>query len=299
MRIRLATLGAVVLVLPILGAEPTTRPVPQSLPADRTVLRPEDGYIFWHDERNLEQIEKIYAQMPPVRYAPLPDRWGRLEKTARRLKEGPRLRVVMLGDSIVNDTSRSCWNLLVQQRHPRCYVEKVTSVRGSTGCWWYKENGRVHTFVLDYAPDLVMIGGISQRDDVDSIREVIRQIRAAGSKAEILLMTGAFGEVNPKDDRAWQERPDPAGNDYRVRLRRLADETNSAFLDIGAAWGRYVRESGKDLDWFKRDPIHANERGEQILGRILDQYLTLPDSKNAPPATRPAVNEGRAGGPTS
>ena len=40
----------------------------------------------------------------------------------------------------------------------------------------------------------------------------------------------------------------------------------AAFLDMEAAWGRYIRQSGKDLDWFKRDPIHANERGEQILG---------------------------------
>ena len=100
----------------------------------------------------------------------------------------------------------------------------------------------------------------------------------------------AFGEVNPKDDRAWQERPDPAGEDYRARLGRLAGETNSAFLDMSAAWGRYVRESGKELDWFKRDPIHANERGEQILGRILDQYFTLPDAQSAPAATKPAVD---------
>lgn len=290
MKAWLCLCGTALLASLAFGAEVATRPSPRSLPVDRTVLRPEEGYIFWHDERTLEQIEAIYAQIPPVRYDAPPDRWRRLEQTARRLKDGPALRVVMLGDSIVNDTSRSGWNLLVQQRYPKCRIERVTSVRGSTGCWWYKESGRVRTFVLDYAPDLVIIGGISQRDDVDSIREVIRQIRDAGCKAEILLMTGAFGEVNPKDDRAWQERPDPAGEDYRARLGRLAGETNSAFLDMSAAWGRYVRESGKELDWFKRDPIHANERGEQILGRILDQYFTLPDAQSAPAATKPAVD---------
>jgi hypothetical protein len=47
-----------------------------------------------------------------------------------------------------------------------------------------------------------------------------------------------------------------------------------------AAWAGYIRKSGKDLDSFKRDPIHANERGEQILGRILESYFTLPAAKS-------------------
>jgi hypothetical protein len=43
-----------------------------------------------------------------------------------------------------------------------------------------------------------------------------------------------------------------------------------------AWWGRTIRESGKDLDRFKRDPIHANIRGEQILGHILAAHLAPP-----------------------
>ena len=42
------------------------------------------------------------------------------------------------------------------------------------------------------------------------------------------------------------------------------------------AWGRYVRASGKDLNWFKRDEVHANERGEQVIGRILAAHLAPP-----------------------
>jgi len=57
---------------------------------------------------------------------------------------------------------------------------------------------------------------------------------------------------------------------------------------LETAWAGYIRKSGKDLDWFKRDPIHANERGEQILGRILESYFSLPD----PDA---ASAEGKAG----
>ena len=133
----------------------------------------DDGIIIRTNQRTLEQIEKIYSEMPPVEYRPSPDHLNHLPQTRERLTEGGTLRVVMLGDSIVNDTSRSCWNLLLERDFPNCRIEKITSVRGSTGCWWYKEPGRVQKFVLDHKPNLVIIGGISQRGDIDSIREVI------------------------------------------------------------------------------------------------------------------------------
>jgi hypothetical protein len=245
-----------------------------------TVQVEDEGFFLRGNERTLADIEKIYADIPPVTYTPPPGRWQRLLHTAKCLQDGPVLKVVMLGDSIIVDTSRSGWDLLTARRYPHCRIEKVTSVRGSTGCWWYKENNRVKPFVLDHHPDLLMIGGISQREDIVSIREVIRQVRAGGCTADILLMTGAFGEVDPRVDSQWRPEIDPAGKDYRAQLRKLAEETDSAFLDMSAAWGRYIRDSGKDLSWFKRDVVHANQRGEQILGRVLDRYLA-PESRAA------------------
>ena len=233
-------------------------------------------YVIRGNERSLETIQKAYAQMPPVQYAPPMDRWERLPKTRERLLSTGTLRVVMLGDSIVNDTSRSGWDMLVERRHPTCRIEKVTSVRGATGCWWYQESGRVKEYVLDHRPDLVIIGGISHHSDVASIREVIQQIRSA-SQADVLLMTGAFGQTDPRDEKSWQAIRDPQSySEYRKGLEALAYEMSTAFLDMGAAWGAYIRQSGKDLDWFKRDPIHANERGEQILGHILAGHLSYP-----------------------
>ncbi|HUT45042.1 MAG TPA: SGNH/GDSL hydrolase family protein [Sedimentisphaerales bacterium] len=251
-------------------------------------LAADDGIIIRKNQRTLEQINGIYSQMDPVRYSPPPYRWKNLPRTRKLLTDRDTLRVVMLGDSIVNDTSRSCWNLLVEKRYPECKIDKITSVRGSTGCWWYKEPGRVRKFVLEHKPSLVMIGGISHRGDIDSIREVIRQIRAA-SDADILLMTGAFGNVDPRDDDQWQRISDRDHfSEYRKGLELLARGTGAAFVDLEIAWAGYVRESGKDLDFFKRDPIHANERGEQILGHILESYFSLP-------APNAASAEGKAG----
>jgi len=235
-----------------------------------------EGYIIPGNQRPLEAIEKAYAEMPAVLYQPPANRWDRLPQTRERLVEAGTLRVVMLGDSIVNDTSRSCWNLVVERRHPKCPIEKITSVRGSTGCGWYKEAGRVRKFVLDHKPDLVIVGGISHGNDTDSIAEVVRQIRAA-SQPDILLMTGAFGRTDPRDETQWRRIIDPEHHStYRKNLETLAGTLDAAFLDMEAAWAEYVRQSGKELEWFKRDPIHANARGEQILGRILANYLSHP-----------------------
>ena len=211
-----------------------------------------------------------------MKYAPPADRWKLLPRTLKRLQQGPTLRVVMLGDSIINDTARSSWPLLLKRHYPKCRIRLTTSVRGSTGCWHYKAPGRVGAYVLDFAPDLVMIGGISQRGDIDSIRQVIRQIRAA-ARPDIMLMTGPFGRVDPNDDKQWAAITKPPKDAYGARLKALAAEQKTAFLDIQAAWARYVRSSGKETVWFKRDVVHANDRGEQILGRILAGHLAPPE----------------------
>ncbi len=234
----------------------------------------DDGmYVNDKPERTIEAIDAAYATIPPVQFAPEKGRWRNLAGVRRKLLKGGPLTIVNLGDSIVNDAWRSGWGLLLQRRYPKCAITSWIVVRGSTGCWWYRDNGRVERYVTAKAPDLVVIGGISQRDDIDSIREVIRQIRA-GCKADILLMTGPFGTVDPREA-SWQPDIDPKGADYRAKLKALAAELRTGFLDLAGAWGVYIRQSGKELDWFKRDVVHANERGEQILGRIIERFLDV------------------------
>ena len=234
-------------------------------------------YTLTAPERTPKEMEAAYSEIQPVTYTPPADRWRRLPRTAHILGGGAEiLRMVMLGDSIVGDTSRSEWDVVLQRAYPACRIMKVTVIRGSTGCWWYKDNNRVHTYVYPHRPDLLIIGGISQNDDVASIREVIRQARAL-HPCDVLLMSGAFGAVDPRQDGQWSFDPGPAAAGcYRAQLRLLADELGAGFIDMTAHWGRYIRASGRDLDWFNRDGIHANARGEQILGRILAAHLAPP-----------------------
>lgn len=221
----------------------------------------------------LERIDAVYRAMEPLQYTPPADRWQFIPKTMQRLRDGGTLRIVMLGDSIVNDTGSSQYELLLERMYPQCKVVKIRSVRGSTGCWWYKEEGRVDEWVLKHEPDLLMIGGISQRDDTESIRAVIQQVRAARPQVEVMLMSPVFGSYDPRADQQWAYDADPQGDSYRSRLMRLAAEEKVEFVNMTGPWGEYIRRSDKTRGWFMRDPVHANERGFQILGRILEKYF--------------------------
>ncbi|MBT4822011.1 MAG: SGNH/GDSL hydrolase family protein [Lentisphaerae bacterium] len=222
----------------------------------------------------LQRIDAMYAGMEPVTFTPSPDRWKHLSRTMKLLQDGPELRIVMLGDSIVNDTAHSHYQLLVDRLYPKCKVVKVVSVRGSTGCWWYKEEGRVEQYVLRHKPDLLMIGGISQRKDIESIQSVIHQVRAAKPDVEFFLMTGAFGFYDPRTHKDWTYDVDPNGDGYRGKVLRLAATENAEFLDMRGPWGKYIRNSKRAHGSFKRDPVHAHDRGKPILGRILERYFT-------------------------
>jgi hypothetical protein len=179
----------------------------------------------------------------------------------------------MLGDSIIGDTSASKCELLLGRLYPKAQIEKITSVRGSTGCWWYKDENRVEGYVLKYKPDLLMIGGISQHDDTEAIRAVIRQVREK-QPCEVLLMTPAFGPDTDPRIVHWRYDIDLTSDDYRAKLQRLAAEEKCAFLDMTGPWWQFVKDSGCDSGYFHRDRVHANERGFQILGRILEKFFT-------------------------
>ena len=119
-----------------------------------------------------------------------------------------------------------------------------------------------------------MIGGISQRDDIESIRSVIHQVRAKKPDTEFLLMTGPFGNYDPRKDEHWRDTINPESDTYEARLMKLAAEEKCEFFDMRGAWGAYIRDSRWAMGAFKRDRVHANDRGKQILGRLLEAYFS-------------------------
>ncbi|MCL2105383.1 MAG: SGNH/GDSL hydrolase family protein [Kiritimatiellaeota bacterium] len=215
----------------------------------------------------LEQIDALYASMKPIEFTPQEDRWRGLGKTRQRLNDGGDLKIVMLGDSIIGDTHSSHFWLTWQRMYPTCKITAQLSNRGSTGCKWYKEENRVEPYVLQYNPDLLIIGGISQGDDTEAIREVIHQVRAK-SETDILLLTQVFGAVGDRHISKWTYDPEP--DTYRARLRQVAEEEKCGYFDMTGIWWKYIQDSGRCYGWFMRDYVHANERGFQTIGRMLE-----------------------------
>ncbi|RYD34134.1 MAG: SGNH/GDSL hydrolase family protein [Verrucomicrobiaceae bacterium] len=216
----------------------------------------------------LARIDSIYATMKPVTWQPPADRWTHLEKTKAKLESGPKLNIVMLGDSIIGDTSSSSFEYLLEKDHPKCDVTKIVSVRGSTGCWWYQDDNRVEQYVLRHNPDLLVIGGISQRGDIGAIRSVIHQCRVKFPDLEVLLLSPTFGAPhNPKTG------PSEEYKAYQAALPKLAAEEKCGYFDMTTPWKEYIDSSGYALDSFKRDVVHANDRGKQILGRLMQAFF--------------------------
>lgn len=224
----------------------------------------------------------LAAQCPVVQFEPAADRWQFLPRSMQRLATGGPLRIVMLGDSICNDTSNSLYEAVFSRIYPKAKLEIVTSVRGGTGCWYYKDEGRVKSYVLDYKPDLVMIAGISHGFDVAAIRSVIRQIRQ-GSNCEILVMSGVITPREAYEPMYVNFKPAAMALDdmeqFSARMRRMCREERVEFFDIRRAWEEYMLRSYKPYDHFARDRIHGNSRGKQIVARILAKYFEPKDAR--------------------
>lgn len=254
------------------GALPAVGPVEQTALQDQPKFgRHADGTIVIEEPRsNLEDMRSVTGQLRAETYRPPENHWQLLPRTRKRLLNGPTLKIVSLGDSIMNDTNRSGWTRVLEQAYPNCEIAMTTVVRGATGSRWYKEEGRLAKYVLPWNPDLVVIGGINNSHP-DDVREVIRQIRA-GSQAEILLLSGAFGRGHDPG------RPNYNGRaEIREQLRTVADEMRVAYFDIRDAWAEAIRRECEDpevtIEDFKRDEVHANGRGWHLLGRLMARYF--------------------------
>ncbi|MFA6564285.1 MAG: GDSL-type esterase/lipase family protein [Verrucomicrobiia bacterium] len=234
---------------------------------------PEKDYsIFGTPQRSLAQIAKIQAEMPKGKFTPPKPDWTHLKRTRRILTKGGELHLLAMGDSIVADTMRSAWVAKLAEAYPKANIRGTVYVRGGGGCQHYKEEGRIAKNVAPLKPDLMFIGGISQKD-IESIREVIGQLRAALPDVEILLATGTFGTTDPRSPQELAKDKRSGAGEYGATLKKLAAEQRCAFLNMTLPWAEYIRSTKLHPHAFYRDRVHANEIGEQILSKILMAFF--------------------------
>lgn len=232
-----------------------------------------DYFIFASPCRSIEQINAIQKEMPKGKFTAAKQDWSGLKRTHKILTEGGDLHILGLGDSIVNDTMRSGWVGKLQEAYPKAKIKTTVYVRGGGGCRHYREEGRVQKYIIPRKPDLVFIGGISQRNDIDAIRDVIRQIRKDLPEVEFFLASGVFGTTDPRQPDELAKAQHSGTAEYGASLKKLAKEENCAYLDMTTPWAEYIVSSKLHPHVFYRDPVHANHQGEQILSKILISWL--------------------------
>ena len=221
----------------------------------------------------LEKIDAIYAAMDPIVYQPPAGRFTNIPKTMKKLRDGGELRMVLLGDSIMGNTSGSSFELLLMRDYPKCKIVKIASLRSSTGCKYYREENRVQDYVLRHNPDLLVIGGISNGGDAEAVRSVIQQVRAKKPDTEVLLLTPVFGAMRDEHIRTFTREIDTTKSNFRFNMQKVAAEERCAFFDMTGPWWTYIQDSGKAPGWFMGDAVHANQRGCQIIGRLLEMWF--------------------------
>ncbi len=223
--------------------------------------------------------DHVAAGNPPLRYEPPRKRWRHLGATMKTLEAGGDLRVVLLGDSIANDTGNSAFDVLLERAYPGSRIEVVNSVRGATGCPYYREEGRVQEYVLRYQPNLVIIAGLSHNYNVEAIQSVVEQIRAAAN-TDIAVMTGAVASEDRLRERYVERSGQPLDaarrhvETFRPRLQRMAEEEKVEFINMREPWDNFIEQSPRPHSWYLRDAVHANRRGKQVLARIILAYFT-------------------------
>jgi lysophospholipase L1-like esterase len=252
--------------------------LPSKNPPDVKTQRetPEKDYsIFGTPERSLAQIAKIRGEMVKGTFTPPPPDWQWLPRTRKALTGGGDLHILAFGDSIVADTMRSAWVAKLAEAYPQAKIRGTVYVRGGGGCQHYKDEGRIQKNIVPRQPDLVFIGGISQRD-VDAIRDCIRQLRAGLPNVEILLASGAFGSnADPRIAAELAKAHHSGSAPYGAALKQLAAAEHCAYLDMTTPWAEYLNSTQVHPHSFYRDRVHANECGEQILAQILMAFFKL------------------------
>ena len=241
---------------------------------------------------------------------PLPtDPFAKLPKFKAALVNGTACRVHLLGDSITQDTNASLFRELVKRAYPNSNLTFTMHAEGSTGCPVYAT--KYDTAVAAYNPDVLVICGIDNFrgngfESVDkaatALKTVIETAQAAG--IEVLYVSplksydsrgitdmNTLTEVTKSADlnngeanniwyaaraaAAWDRAGDIWAQKAYFPTERNAvlDAANVQCWDVFPQVQEFVCQSGRPYGWFNRDPAHNNERGKELIARLLLEYV--------------------------
>jgi hypothetical protein len=245
--------------------------------------------------------DRFYAQLPSrLSYRGKETRWKRLTGTMERLRNHQRLRIVFIGDDVVESLARVPVDIFLQRLYPGSVVEIVPMTEVVS------EFGRISETIVKalvgLRPDLLIVGGVSNNDDFPALQMIVDQVRANNAagrrRAEILLLSKGWksGGQDAEEMRFTSdmreldqevERNAAVPDDIRGRLLRFAAANEVEFLDVmgvvsefifgpaaHASEGRQTGPDGVPYTFRKRDWLPGDESGWHLVGRILEAYFS-------------------------
>ncbi|MBO7721785.1 MAG: hypothetical protein J6T01_05205 [Kiritimatiellae bacterium] len=251
--------------------------------------------------------DRFYATLPQLASDIPSDPFALLPRTKAALQDGRPLKVVLLGDSIMNDTYCSGFTSLIKRDYPKSDPEFIISVRGSTGTSWYHTAENFAEYVLKHRPDLVVIGGISngvwakpyKEAPEDDMVETIERCKDAGIEVVVCTPPPSYEFRRSSEQTHWNESSSwstwskmekrwcywfPLSQWYH---RAATARTGTALWDLSTDPCDTIARSRKPLDWFKRDAAHNDDRGKQLIGRQLARYFAKAKIAPRKPVARP------------
>ncbi len=256
--------------------------------------------------------DALYATLPSVDAACCRGALEKAPKTLEALETGKPVRILLLGDSIVHDIFHSQFEALVKRDYPKSDVTWLVSVRGGTGCWFYRLKDNFRNWVACYKPDCVIFGGISNWkpkmegypvSGTEAIFEVGAMIEAIGAEAVVVapalsvdtrlkeyskegtpLQKMAFDEVRQSEALAqtiekYTSAPSGIGREGFAALKAGCEARGWGFIDAFTPSYTWLYESGKPWSYHNRDYVHSGEIGKQILARIMREAFLKSNPK--------------------
>lgn len=134
-----------------------------------------------------------------------------------------------------------------------------------------------------------MIGGISNNmnpsqngDPEKNLISVIEQCKLLG--CEVVVMS-------PPPSWEWRVSPEQAdwSEDWQIAngfkplqrdyQRNATEKTGTAYWDLTTTPCNTITNVRKPMDWFRRDGVHNNDRGKQLIGQNLAAWFRMAKEK--------------------
>lgn len=187
----------------------------------------------------------------------LETRLKRLPQTLNVLQNGGTLRIVLLGDSLVNNLSYGAFDALVMRSFPNVVVQPIQVVANQTGVqtWAVAD---LKTSLYNKKPNLIFIGGISNTLDPEPWAALISQIRQNLPNADILLSSRTKGGDGGESSHA---------------ISTIAEANETGFIDSAASFDAFLADYKPDISKITSDGVHLTPIGREIPARALAWFL--------------------------